>query len=180
MRMRNIPRALQSESSLAEPIELGSGIVDRRVQHGTIGPLQNSQVNNLQEREWFDQLENADEDPRNARSDYHDPVNVMLDNREKTIIEEVELATGYIKNAVMYPDGAHLQINNEDEKYFVFIQGTNFVVYGTKVKIIDRVIKTSYASELFKENGEFPMEESHSLMILEDDGDESENDEITA
>jgi len=171
MRIRNIPRALPSEVSIAEPIELGSGMEDRRAGHSFVAPLNSNQVNDPREMQWFKESEIRDPDPRTARSDYHDPVNFMIDKREKKEFLEVELAEGYIESAIMYPNGAHLYIVNEDESYFTFIENVNFIVTGTKVKVIDKIIKTIYPS------GNFNIDEKHSLILIEVE-EEQENETI--
>ena len=175
MRMKHVPRALQSENSIAEQIELGSGMSDRRVDH--------FQENKKLENDWFKNMAESNPDPRFARSDYHDPVNnIVLDKREQKDVEEVELAEGYIEDVIMYPDGAHIKILNEDEIYFVFIKDLNFIVKGTKIKVVDTVVTVTHLYGSYAgESGEFSKEETHSLDILvvsDDDDIESENNEI--
>lgn len=148
MRMNNIPRALQSNNDI-ESIELGSGMRDRRVNH-------------ISEEEWLNNNDN-NPDPRFSRSDYHDPISKQ-EKREKSEIEEVELASGYIVDAIMYPEGAHLKIKDGDNIYFIFIPETNFVVIGTMIKVIDKVVITTYNSI----NETNPItKEVHSLDIVE-------------
>lgn len=154
MRMNNIPRALPNEQNIAEPIELGSGVKDIRAKHNT-------------EQQWFDDLKNANPDPRHARSDYHDPPSIMPDHRIKTTVTENEIAQGYIDDAIMYHDGAHLKIVDENDIYFIFSQDTNFVVKGTKIKIIDKVIKNILPYNTLSDSNEFITEEKHLLVIEE-------------
>ena len=168
MRMNSIPRALPTEYSIAEPVEVGSGMVDRRVEHAVAGPLHNNQVNNPQEREWFNKLEDRDPDPRNARSDYHDPtMNIMVDKKTKTSINDIELAEGYIDDAIMYPNGAHIKLIDGEDVYFIFAPDTNFIVKGTKIKIIDKVVITTLPYAIYPGSDELAQEETHSLVILE-------------
>lgn len=171
MRMRNIPRGLPSEPSIAEPIELGSGITDRRINHAAIGPLANNAINNPDERDWFNELEKNDPDPRFAKSNYHDPVNVMMDPKEKKEFEDVDLCEGYIKDAIMYPNGAHINLIDGENSYFVFIENVNFIVVGTKIKIVDHIVRTSYSFGSFNKT----TDEIHALNIIEiEDGDNNE------
>lgn len=148
MRMNNIPRALQPNTDI-ESIELGSGMRDRRVNH-------------ISEESWLKNNDN-NPDPRFARSDYHDPI-LQQEKREKSEIEEIELASGYIIDAIMYPEGAHLKIEDGNNIYFVFIPETNFVVIGTRIKVIDKVVITTYNST--NENNPIT-KEVHSLDIIE-------------
>ena len=182
MRMNSIPRALPPEHSIAEPVEVGSGMVDRRVEHSVVGPLHNNQVNDLREREWFNELENRDPEPRNARSDYHDPaINIMVDRKTKTSFEDIELAEGYIEDAIMYPEGAHIQLVDGEDVYFIFAPQTNFVVKGTKVKVVDKVVITTHPYAVYPGSDELAQEESHSLVIsevLEDDVESEINETI--
>lgn len=175
MRMENIPRGLQQESSIAEPLELGSGMQDMRVKH-SVGPTPNHMVENEVEREWF--IENEGEyDPRLARSDYHDkkPLSSVNKNPKKQF-NKIDLCEGYIKNVIMYPNGAHIEIENEDNHFFIFVEDINFIVKDTKIKVIDNVIKITHPYETYIGSGELSTEESHSLSIVEiREDEENEN-----
>ena len=179
MRIHNIPRGLSSETAVAEQIELGAGTTDRRVGH--VGPVASGNVSHVSEKEWFQNLETQETDPRLARSDYHDyPTNVMMDKTVKKNIEEVELCEGLIIAASMYPEGAGLTIQNSDtEIFYVFIPSINFVVQGAAVKIIDRVISTIYDGNNIFGSNPLVQDEEHELLIieLEEESDLEENNE---
>jgi len=165
MRMNNIPRALKQGNSIVEQIELGPGMSDRRTKH-------------ISEQNWFDNLKNTNIDPRYARSDYHDPANIMVDRKTKTEIKEIELAEGYIEDVIMYLDGAHIKIIDENDIYFIFAPDINFIVKGTKIKVIDKIIKTIFPYETYPGSGEFAFEEKRSLIITEcEQNNETETEE---
>lgn len=174
MRMENIPRGLKKEDSVAEPLELGAGMKDRKINH--VGPTPNYMVENETEREWF--TENAEEfDPRLARSDYHDKKSISstLNKRSKKQIEKVDLCEGNIENVIMYPGGAHITINNDTDIFFVFVEDVNFVIKDTKVKVIDNITKITHPYETYIGSGELSVEENHFLTVI--GIDDVENDE---
>lgn len=173
MRMENIPRGLKQEESIAESLELGSGMQDPRKNH--TGPTPNYMVENEIEREWFTQNE-GEFDPRLARSDYHDRNIKPQNNKPKKQFNKVNLCEGYIKNVIMYPNGAHIEIENEDSCFFIFIEDINFIVKDTKIKVIDNIIKITHPYETYIGSGELATEESHSLSIIEiKEDEENEN-----
>jgi hypothetical protein len=162
--MENIPRGLKQEENIAEPLELGAGMQDPRKNHA--GPTPNYMVENEVEREWFTQNE-GEFDPRLTRSDYHDRNIKPQNNKPKKQFNKVNLCEGYIKEAKMYPEGAHITIENDDGTFFVFIEGINFIVKDTKIQVVDNIIITTHPYETYIGSGELATEESHSLSIIE-------------
>jgi len=176
MRTQNIPRGIPASNAVAQPMEIGAGMSDRRTGH--VAPIFNSNINNQAEREWFQDLEKRSVDPRDAPSSFHDPVlNVMPDKSALQAIEEVILAEGKIIDAFMMLDGAHLKIQDaNDDVYVVFSPKTPFVALGSKVKIVDTIVK--HTSTYSSSKGEPFVDETHSITVLEmDNEDESPTEE---
>jgi len=176
MKTQNIPRGIPSSNAVAQPMEIGAGMSDRRTGH--VAPIFNSNINNQAEREWFQDLEKRSVDPKDAPSSFHDPVfNVMPDKNALREIEEIILAEGQIIDAFMMPEGAHLKIQDaNDDVYVVFSPKTPFVALGTKVKIVDTVVK--HISTYSSSKGEPFVDETHSITVMEaDDENEDEPEE---
>jgi hypothetical protein len=113
-----------------------------------------------------------------APSSFHDPVfNVMPDKNALQEIEEVILAEGQIIDAFMMSAGAHLKIQDaNDDVYVVFSPKTPFVALGSKVKIVDTVVK--HISTYSSSKGQPFVDETHSITVLEmDEEDESPTEE---
>jgi hypothetical protein len=175
MQIKNIPRALPEEKFMVEQIEIGSGMKDRRVQHASVYNGDDDYNENL-----FNKTEQGSLNTTNYKSNYHNPVKIMMDKKVKREVEEIEIAEGYIEDVFMYPKGAHLKIVNNEEVYFVFIERINFVVKGTKVKVIDTIVTTTQPYEPYFGGEEISKEEEHSLDIVtiieEEEKEETENE----
>lgn len=175
MRMSKIPRSLPNEPSVAEQIELGSGMIDSRAH---VGPTPNAQVVNPQEREHFQNLEKIDADPRMRPSAYHDPVNITPDSKVKTSITEEEVIDGYVEDVIMYPEGAHLKIVNDQNTCFIFDSSTSVVFKDARVRVVDRVITKSFDYETHPGSGENYVETEHQIIVLDVDDEQVDNHAI--
>lgn len=131
MNIKNIPRGIPSTKNIAQPIELGSGMQDRRVNH-----ISNEDI-----------ITNTHFDPKDqSRSDYHGLTNKQfLTPIESRDIKKEVLFHGEIKDALMFPQGAHLKVIGDDEnEYFIFADGIDIVSSGTRVTVYDVMVTNTY------------------------------------
>lgn len=136
MRMNKIPRGVQNPieggpsnfNIVAEPVELGSGIQDTRINH----------MQPPAEADWFNAVEQRNPDPRYAPSYIHGNPPPA---RAKVKVDVEHIVDGMVVGAFMQKDGAHLEVvslDGSNMKFALFCEDTPLVRLGLKVRVSEK------------------------------------------
>ena len=135
MRMREIPRGLPDDGSIAEALEIGAGMKDSHAKHGMSGT----------ERRHFDEVGKRPIDPRDASSNLHDlqpPIEssgVLIDDTRGVASRRDSVCRGEVVGCFMQPGGAHIELADEaGVVHFLFWDGVQHIVMGANYVVMRR------------------------------------------